>query len=200
MKSKSLLLIVFVALLALLLSSCAKAPQEKVDAAKAAIEAARAVEAHRYLPDEFNAAEDALKEALAEIEVQNGKFAFTRNYDKAALGLDAAKNMAEEVIAKVDARKEEVKEESNALLGELTNALEEAKKLLKRAPRGKGEKEAVQMIENDLNAVERSLVDINSLLESGDSMGAKDKAQAGLSKVNSLINELQTAIAKKSGR
>lgn len=200
MKSKSLLLIVFVAIFALLLMSCAKAPQEKVDAAKAAIEAARAVEAHRYLPDEFNAAEDALKEALAEIEVQNGKFAFTRNYDKAAQGLDAAKSLAEAVTAKVDARKEEVKGEANALLGNLTTALEDAKKLLKRAPRGKGEKEAVQMIENDLNAVERSLTDINNQFNRGDFLGAKEKAQAGLTRVNSLINELQTAIAKKSRR
>jgi len=197
---KSVKIAVLIILVALFIAGCAKAPQEAVDAAKAALENARAGEADRYLADEFNQAQDAFNAAMAEVETQNGKFALTRNYDEAVNGLNSAKMMAEEALAKTGARKEQVKEEAENLLNELNTALTETKKLLKKAPRGKGEKEAVQMIESDLKAVEAGLSDITSLSASGDFMGAKTKAEAGLSKVNSLKAEIQAAIAKKKGR
>jgi hypothetical protein len=200
MKTKSLLIVLLIGLVALFFTGCAKVPQEKVDAAKMAVEEAKTAEANRYLPQEFNAAQDSLNAATAEIEKQNAKFALFRNYDKAAKELDAAKMIADEAKVKTAVRKEEVKKETEGLLSEITMALEETKKLLKKAPRGKGEKAAVQMIESDLTAVEAGLGDVNNLLTSGDFLNARDKAQASLSKVNSLKTEIQTAIDKKKGK
>jgi len=200
MKGKSVLLVLLIGLVALFFSGCADVPQEKIDSAKAALEAAKTAEADRYLKDEFNAAQDSLNAAMAEIEVQNGKFALSRDYDKAAKALDAAKMQADESASKVAARKDEVKAEVESLIPQLTAALEETKKLLKKSPRGKGEKEAIQMMGDELAAVEAGLPQINNLLTSGDFLAASDRVNAGLKKVNSINEEIQTAIAKKKGR
>lgn len=199
MKFKSFLVVLMIGLIAVFFAGCAKVPQEKVDATKAAVEEARAAEANRYLPEQFNAAQDSLNAATAEIEKQNAKFALFRNYDLAAKQLDAAKMIADEAKVKTAIRKEEVKKEAETLLSEITVALDDAKKLLKKAPRGKGEKAAIQMIESELTAVETGLGDVNAVLTSGDFLSARDKAQASLTKVNSIKEELQTAIEKKKG-
>lgn len=200
MKFQSILIVLLIGLVALFFSGCAKVPQELVDAANMAIEEAKTAEANRYLAQEFNTAQDSLNAAMTEIETQNGKFSLFRNYDKAAKALEAVKTVADEAKVKTAARKEEVKAEAEGLLTEINATLADTKKLLKKAPRGKGEKAAVQMIESDLTAVEAGLTDVTTLLTSGDFLGAKDKAQASLSKLNSLKNEIQTAIDKKKGR
>jgi len=200
MKTKSLLIVLLIGLVALFFTGCAKVPQEKVDAAKMAVEEAKTAEANRYMTQEFNAAQDSLNAATAEIEKQNAKFALFRNYDKAAKELDAAKMIADEAKAKTAVRKQEVKKEAEDLLAQINVALEETKKLLKKAPRGKGEKAAVQMIESDLTAVETGLGEITNLLTAGDFLSAKEKAQASMNKVTSLKEEIQTAIDKKKGK
>jgi hypothetical protein len=183
-----------------LVSGCAKAPQQAVDAANAALEAAKQAEADRYLADEFKAAQDSLNAALAEIETQNSKFALTRNYDKASKLLEAATALANQITSQVDAKKEEVKTEAQQLFTDLQNGLLEAKTLLKKAPKGKEGREVLDAIQGELTTVENSLVEVTDLMNKGDFMSAKDKLAAGLQKVNSVIEELNQAIAKKKGK
>jgi len=183
-----------------LVTGCAKAPQQELDAAKAAFETARQAEADVYLADEFKAAQDSLNAALTEIETQNSKFALTRNYNKAKNLLLAATNLANDLNAKVAAKKEEVKAQAEQLVVDLQTALTEAKALLKKAPKGKEGKEVLEAIQSEINAVETSMTDATNLLNTGKFMEAKDKLTAALQKVNQIKDELNQAIAKKKGK
>ncbi|MBN1895095.1 DUF4398 domain-containing protein [bacterium] len=200
MSVKSLLSLVAVILVMAFMAGCAKPPQADLDAAKAALEAAKAVGADRYVADVFNAAQDSLNAANTEIEAQNSKFALGRNYKKAQALLAAATRLANEAKDKTAARKEEVKAEALKLIEDVKVALKDAGKLIKRAPRGKEGRAAIDAMQAELKAVETSVAEAPALIESGDYITAHDRLQAGLAKVNSIIDELKQAIAKKAGR
>jgi len=200
MRGKTFLSIVALAFALALLAGCAKVPQETVDAAKAAVEAAKAAEADRYLADQFNAAQDSLNAAMAEIETQNSKFALTRNYDRAKALLESAMKAANAAKDGVAAKKEEVKAEAQNLLTSAQAAVEETKKLMAKAPRGKEGKQMLEQMQAELSGVEASWAEANNALSSGDFMGARDKAQAALDKATSLSQELNEAIAKTKRR
>jgi len=200
MVRKYFILSLGVILMLALVSGCAKAPQQAVDAAKAAVEAAKQAEADRYFPDEFKAAQDSLNAALAEIETQNSKFALTRNYDKAAKLLESATTLANSAAGNVVAKKETVKTEAQQLLVDLQTALTDAKALLKKAPKGKEGREALEAIKNELTTVENSLTEVPVLIDNGDFLSAKDKLTGWLQKVQQIITELNQAIAKKLGK
>lgn len=188
-------LVVVVALM--FVAGCAKAPQAEMDAAKAAVEAAKTAEADRYVADQFNAAKDSLDAALAEIDQQNAKFALTRNYDKAAQLLQSAIATANAAAAAVAASKEQVRVEATDLITALGTAVTETKALMAKAPKGKEGKAALEAIGADLAAVEASAADANTALTGGDFMTARDKAKAAFDKVNALKDELEQAISKK---
>src|SRR6266568_209088 len=61
--------------------ACAQAPQEDVSAAQAEVDKARQAQADTWAPNEFQAADQAMKAAQDEIQAQNAKW--MKNYDKA---------------------------------------------------------------------------------------------------------------------
>lgn len=198
MRSKMFLITVGLISALALLSGCAKAPQESIDAAKAAVEAAKEAEADRYLADQFNAAQDSLNAAMTEIEAQNSKFALTRNYDHAKALLEstvAAANAAKDGVA---AKKEEIKAEAQSLMAQAQTAVDETKNLLAKAPKGKEGKEVLEQMQAELSGAETALTEATSAMDSGDYIGARDKVKAALDKANSLNQELEDAISKKS--
>jgi cob(I)alamin adenosyltransferase len=197
MRGKSFLTVVLVLGLALL-AGCAKAPQESVDEAKAALEAARTEGADRYAPDLFNAAQDSLNAAMAEIEAQNSKFALTRNYDRAQQQLAAATAAANAAKDAVATRKDEVKTEAQNLMAEAQAAVNEVKSLMAKAPRGKEGRQVLDQMQAELSGVEASIAEGSSMMDAGDFAGARDKFQAALEKANSLKQELSDAISKKT--
>lgn len=196
------MIVVMMALSAVLvlLNSCAKMPQETVDAAKAALEAARAAEANRYVADEFNALQDTLNAAMAEIEAQNSKFALTRNYDKAKAMLESVVANAQTVAANAATAKEETRLRVQESLAQLTTLMEETKGLMGKAPRGKEGRAALEAMQDELTVVEASINEINTLVSNGDFLGAENKVNAGIAKVQSINDELKAAIAKKYGK
>jgi hypothetical protein len=196
MRLKMLVPLVVVCVL-MLVAGCAKAPQTEIDAAKAAVEAAKTAEADRYVADQFNAAKDSLDAAMAEIDQQNAKFALTRNYDKAATLLQSAIATANAAAAAVAANKEQVNIEATDLIAQALTAVTDAKALMAKAPKGKEGKAALEAIAADLAAVEASVTGAGAAQTSGDFLTARDKAKAALDKANSLKEELQQAISKK---
>jgi hypothetical protein len=196
MNLRSLFVLVVVIALSALFIGCAKPPQAEVDAAKAALDAAKAVEADRYVAGVFKAAKDSLNAATAEIEAQNGKFALTRNYKKAAAMLTSATQLANEAKDKTAAKKEEVKAEAEKLVTDVQTAIADAKKLIKKAPRGKEGKAALEAMQEELKAVEASVAGVPDVIVKGDFLGARDTLNAGLQKVNSIIDEVKQAMAK----
>lgn len=198
MKAKSLITVAVIVFAMLMAIGCAKVPQAELDAAKAAIDAAKQAEADRYVPDLFNAAMDSLNAANAEIETQNGKFALLRSYGRSKELLAAATEAANKAKDAVAEAKEKVRAEAEALLPQVQPAMDEAKKLMKKAPRGKEGRAALQAMQADLDDVAESVETAKVDLENGDYLTAHNKIQAGLDKINSVIEELKEAIAKKT--
>jgi len=107
---------------------------------------------------------------------------------------------ANDAVAQAAVKKEEVKKEAEGILAQITPAIENVKKLMKKAPRGKEGRAALEAINSDLAAVEASVAEVNTAMTNGDFLTARDKAQANLQKLNSLAEELQAAINKKLGK
>jgi len=184
--------------LMLLLAGCAKEPTEQINAAKAALDNAKAIEADRYVPEEYTVVQDSLNSALAVIEQQNSKFALTRNYDKAKKALEDVVTMADQNHQNAITRKDETRTEVQQTLAEVKAALQESKYLIAEAPKGKEGRAALAEIQDELSVVESSMNEVTVLVNNGDYLTAQDKANAGLVKVQSLNDELKGAIAKKS--
>ncbi|HQG45659.1 MAG TPA: DUF4398 domain-containing protein [bacterium] len=200
MKVKALVTVLVVVFAMALMLGCAKVPQQELDAAKAALDAAKAAEADRYVPELFNAAKDSLTAATAEIEKQNSKFALFRSFKRAKDLIAKVTTGANDAVAQAAVKKEEVKKEAEGILAQITPAIENVKKLMKKAPRGKEGRAALEAINSDLAAVEASVAEVNTAMTNGDFLTARDKAQANLQKLNSLAEELQAAINKKLGK
>jgi hypothetical protein len=199
MKIKVLSIVVSALFLLGMFAGCAKVPQDVIDGAQAALQAAKTAEADRYLPEQYNAAKSALDAAMAEVETQNGKFFLFRSYKKAGEMLAAATTAAQEAQNGVAARKEEIRQEAEALIPQVPEAIKQAQALMKKAPRGKEGKAALQAIQNDLTLVEASMEQANTAMQNADYLTARDKAKASLDKTNALIDELKQAISRKAG-
>ena len=200
MKRNVLLTIVALAGMALMFTSCAKLPEMEIANAKAAVEAAKAAEADRYVPAEYRAVQDSLNSAMTEIENQKSKFALFRSYKKVTVKLANVETLANTVKENAGVKKEEVKNQAQQTLAEATTLVAEVKDLIMKAPKGKEGKEALEAIQSDLALVEASLAEVSTLINNGDYLTALDKVKAANEKGLSLKDELETAIAKKSMR
>jgi hypothetical protein len=198
MKKNVLNLCVALGVIAIMATGCTKKPAMEIDAAKAAVEAAKDAEADRYLPAEFNAVQDSLTSAMTLIEEQGSKVSLFRNYKPAKKKLEQVVTMASDVKANTVTRKEEVKNEVAVSLDEANILVEEVKALIKKAPRGKEGKAAIQAIKDDLSTVEASLTEAATLIESEDYISAQDKINAATQKAMDLKLELEEVIKKVS--
>lgn len=187
---------VFMAIVAfaLIITSCAKAPQAEMDAAKAALEQAKAAQADVFLTAEFNALQDSINKATTEIETQKSKM--FGNYKVAKQTLVTTATMSTELVEKTAVKKEAVKNEVIAAQNEIATLMEENNKLVAMAPKGKEGKEAIEAIKSDLASIEASTPEIQALLNGNDLIAAQTKANAVKQKATGINNELKTVLEK----
>lgn len=181
---------------ALLFTGCAKPPQDGLTNAQAALDAASDVEADLYVSDLYLAAADSFAAAQAEIEAQNAKNSFTRNYDRAEQLLAAAQQTATEAQSQVEMRKEALRVANDTLFADVDEALVTTQTLLAQAPKGKDGAVALVSIMDDSQTAAQMLNDARTAQAAGDYAEANTLAQTALQKANALIDELQTAIAR----
>lgn len=197
---KNRLFLVFaMVMMAILFSGCGKLPQESVDSAKSAVEAAKAAQADVYMAPEFKALQDSLTSVMNGIEAENSKF--MKNFDALKAKLDTLAAEAQKVAAAVPAKKEAVKAEAVAMVATVKTDLEATKALLAKAPKGKEGKAALEQISNELNVIATNVDGIETSLE-GDVNYAEalDKLNAAQKSVSDINEELTEAIAKKNHR
>ncbi len=195
MRTKFLTLIAALSV-AVLLSSCGKVPQAEIDAANAAIEAAKTAGADVYVTADFTALQDSMNAVTQSVEAQNGKM--FKNYSKVTEQLAVVNQLAAEVTTKTEARKEEVKLEIAALQTEVTNLLVQNNELVAQAPKGKEGAAALEAIKGDIGVVEASIADVTSQVAADQLLPALDKAKAAKEKAAALNAELTEVIAKYS--
>jgi len=194
MKNRFFLVVATVAAVALM-TSCGKVPQANIDAANAAIDSAKTVQADIYLPTEFAALNDSMSVIMQGVEAQSSKL--FKNYKVTKVQADALTTLANQVVANAAVKKEEVKKEAEGLLVEVKTLLTDAQALVKKAPTGKEGKAVLDEIKGELAVIETSINEAQTLYDGGTNyMQVLDKAKAAKEALNGIITELKDAIAK----
>jgi hypothetical protein len=200
MKKTGFLMTIAALSIAGMMFGCSKAPQKELSAAKAILDSAAVMEADKYMPAEFSAAQDSLNAAMIEIEKQKSANLLARNYDRAKSLILSASIAARHAQIQAPEEKRKVKAAVDTLLAQASAKVGEANALLAKAPKGKEGKAALEAIGNDISTVKASLADAQALSDKGDLVSARDKANAGISKLDSIKAELTTAIEKTSSK
>lgn len=191
---KSLMrVLVFGLVVAFLFTSCAKKPTMEMDEAKAAVEAVTK-EGEVYAKDELKALNDALTAATDEINAQSKKL--FKKYGNAKEMLAKVKTDAEALKPVIAQKKEEAKNNAAAGQANATAAVEEAKALVAKAPRGKETRADIEAFKADLKACEDSLVEVQQAIDAENYFGAIEKAKAITEKAAGISDQIKKAMAK----
>jgi len=193
MKNKILMGLAAVAMVAVL-SSCGKTPQVEIDAANAAIEAAKTAEAAVYLPAEFAAVQDSLNAVMTEIAAQESKL--FKKFGPAKTKLASIVTLANQVAANTATKKEEVKGEVANLMTSIKTVIEENGKLIPKLPRGKEGAAVIEQIKADVATVDAAVVEAQGLFDKGAYMDALNKINAANEKATALNTEVKEALTK----
>jgi hypothetical protein len=180
---------------AMMITACAKAPTEKLEAAEKGINEAKAAGAPAYAPEDFAKVDGMLSTAKKEIAEQDGKMAFLRDYGKAEQLLASAQSEAARVSTETAKKKEEAKAAALQAQQAAQDAVTKAQDLVAKAPVGK-DRAAVQAIKADAQGLESSLGEVKTAIDGGDYAAAQAKAKAIQDKSDVLSNEIETALAK----
>lgn len=178
---------------------CAKAPVEMVDQASQSLQNAQDVQADAYVPELYLAAADSFAAAQAEIELQNAKSAFSRNYDRAEALLTFTVQTADSAVASTDEAKEAMIASNEVLFQQAEAAVTEAMALMGKAPKGKDGLIALASIREDLTLTSNSVAEARAAQAEGNILEARDMAQSALNRANELMGELNSAIESARG-
>lgn len=184
--------------LALVFSSCQKYPQAEVDAANAAVEAARAAQANLYVSGEFSALQDSLNMVLGAVEKEKSKL--FKNYKDEVAKLTATSEMAATVAASAVAKKEEMKQECTTVLEELAVLMDANKEMLAKAPKGKEGKAAMEAIQSELDGIDSQVAEVNTKFANDDIINAVNQAKALKEKATGINTELTDVMSKTKRR
>lgn len=175
-------------------TACAKAPTEELAAAQAAITAAANEGATKYAVEDLKKVNDEVAAAQAAIKEQEGKF--FKNYDKAKEIIAKAKADADALKASIPARKEAAKNAALAAQTAAAASVDNAKKLLAKAPRGKGSQADLAAFGADIKGLEAALAEVQALVGSEDFLPAAEKANDVKAKADQISAQIEAAMAK----
>jgi len=155
-------------------SGCAKAPDQELGAAKAAIKAAQDAQADQYMPNNFVITQKALETAEQEIERQSKVFILSRKYKRAKQLLKNATDLATQIAADVPKAKEDLNAQVKDGLTSAQNMAKETRVYLNKAPQVKSKDVLVQM-KADLDVADSALVQAASLVAAENVLEARQK-------------------------
>ena len=197
MKNKLFAGLALIGLTVLLSTSCSKVPQAEIDVANQAVEQASAAGADLYVHENFVALRDSLNSVLVGIEEKESKL--FKNYSTAKESLAGVAQFAGEVAQQAATRKEELKNEVTTRIAEVKALIESGRQLVLQAPKGKEGASALVAIKAEIDAIEASLVEVETTFAADDILGSLNKANAAKEKATSINEELTTVINKYKG-
>jgi hypothetical protein len=180
-------------LMAIVMISCNKVPQLAIDNAQAAIEAAKTVEADRYLAAEFTAINDSLTTVLAAIEAEK---AGTKNFKPLAEKLTWITSAAETLKTDAETKKAEVRSEVENVLAGLNTMVVQEKEMLGKTVINNRNRTALESIENEITLVESAVNEVNTLVSNGDYLTALEKVNLAQIKATAIHNDLMAFAPK----
>jgi len=115
---------------AVLVSSCAKTPEEQIQQAGAALESAEAADAQRYAPDAWGRAKQSMERLNAELSAQEEKFRLFRNFKTAGTLADEAVSAANQARAEAENKKAQLSAEITKMIADVKGSLQSARNQL----------------------------------------------------------------------
>lgn len=188
------------ALMALGITACSKAPEQAIQAGSAAMDEATAAGAETYAPDALQNAQDLMNQADAEKKTQDEKFVLFRSYkDSEGLYNQAAAEFASAKQA-AEAGKEQAGVDATAAIDGAKAAVAAAREALAGAPKSKDSKADLDLWANDLNTYDATIVEAEGAMTTGDYLGAKAQADSVTAKAGEISASIQAAIEKVQAR
>jgi len=179
---------------AVLLTGCQKPPDAEMQSAQQAIDKAKTGEAEKYAQSELAAATATMDQARTEMEAQKAKW--MPNYDKTKELLNTAKSQADAAAEAAVSGKERAKSEATQAIADAKAMVDSAEAGLKTAPKGKGTKADLEMMQKDIDGYKQSITDAEGLVNSEDYMGARDKAKAAMDGAKNVADQIVAAGGK----
>ena len=115
---------------AVLAISCAKTPEEQIQQAGAALEAAQAAGARSYAPDAWRRANESMERLNAELSAQEEKFRLFRNFKTARTLADEALAAAEQAKSEAENKKAQLRAETAKMIADVKGSLQSARNQL----------------------------------------------------------------------
>lgn len=179
------------------LTACAKVPQPAIDQASEALAAAGRAEAATYAAAEWDAAQQAMNAAVAEIEVQKAKFALLRSYGKAGELLAAAQQAAvaaqQAGIDGKERRRAEIENSIAAIDASLAQAQQLLADLASCGKRPKGFAADLALLQGKVEALALELGELRSSADAESFVEAGSMAESLGSEVETVVADLESA-------
>jgi len=186
---KALYAVMVIALLGLI--ACAKPPQADIDAAKQALQAAKAAEAAIYAPESLKAATD--KEAALDQELATQQNKFFKSYKLTAQIVGELKQLAEKAKTDAAAGKEKAKAEAEAAIAAAEQGNLLAVETLKLAPKGKGSQADIAAMQGDLDAATKTIEEAKADMTAEKYLDAKSKADNAKAQAEKVCSDVKAA-------
>ena len=193
-------IVVFTMVAALLFFGCASAPKEEIAATQSALQAAQTDDVRTYAPESMKAAEDLMSKATAEVQTQDNKFALSRDYKAASDLLKQAKDASAKAQTDAQEAKTKAKADAEATIATLTTLLEDAKKALATAPKGKDTKAELEALQADLTAAGEASTAASQAMSQEKYADALAQANTAKTKATAIIEQVNAAKEKIKGR
>jgi hypothetical protein len=179
---------------ALLAPGCSAPPQEEIAAARAEIEKARQAQADVWAPEEFQAAESALNDAMEEIAASDD--AWLRSYGKAKELLEHATSEARRSAALAPDNRDRAAADAEAAISAAETELTIAESSLRSTPRVPQLRAERSRHQSDLSALRKALDEAQRAQESQDYKGALEQAitvKEDAASITTRLEELRQA-------
>lgn len=179
--------------LAVWATACAQPPTERVDAAKAALQALPA-EAATYAPAAHKAAQDAAAQLDAELAARAGDF--FPSYDRTGQLAAALEQAIEAVPPAIAAGQERLRTEAGRLATDARRALTDAQQSIDGMPARQVPADRRSAWQSEAAGVETSLAEVDRLLAAGELTEANRQAEAAMRSAG----QITTAVAEVQGQ
>lgn len=175
-------------------TSCADLPQAEMDAATAAVASAKTAGADIYVTDQFNALNDSMAVAMADLETQKSKF--FKKYSTTIEKFNGVVAFAAEVEQNTVTTIETIKSEIASSTTEIQTLVAQGRQLMTEAPKGKEGRTALEAIKTELDVVEASIAESETMVQGGNLKTALEKLTAAKAKATTINTELTDVISK----
>jgi hypothetical protein len=179
-----------------LVAGCSESPTAKYEAGKATIEEARLNGMEQYAPALYKEASDSLNAAVVEMQKQDSRFSVFRSYGKADEIIVVAQQLAEKAGVEAAAEKERMHFADSALIAEIDSLITATRSTLAEAPRGKGSRIDLKVMQSDIDAAAGALAAATEEYRSGSYLTANEKLQAVKAQVVKVKTDIDSAIAR----